>query len=379
VIISNEFIYTEGGIVENIAPPACRFVSAHNGRLWALGLENNIGFWYSKEVVSGEGIAFSDLFQKQIAPEGGALTAGASLDDKMVFFKGKNLYMMAGRGPTDTGAQDDFTTPQLIPTTVGCTNGDSIATLPQGVVFQSANGLWLLTRGLTTEYIGKNVHDYNNLTITSAVVLAENNQLRFTTTDQCLVYEFILGQWTTFTNYAALSAVNWRGTFVLLRDNGRIYLESQDKYTDDGQSFSMKVKTAWFRGQLQGRMRLWNLTLLGELISSHILRIRKYQDYDENKFEQKLFKTDDQLDVSSWGTSTDLWGGTSVLGSEKNGVYQFELSPDHQRCESMRFEFEDIPNPGGTGSSGGPAYSLSGLTLRIGVSGTTVKSSKAAS
>jgi hypothetical protein len=39
-ITDNEILYTQGGILENIQPPACRFVFEHRGRLVVGGLEN---------------------------------------------------------------------------------------------------------------------------------------------------------------------------------------------------------------------------------------------------------------------------------------------------------------------------------------------------
>jgi hypothetical protein len=245
------------------------------------------------------------------------------------------------------------------------------------VVFQSENGIWQLTRGLVTDYIGKNVSDYNHLTIASSVLLPEDNQVRFVTSDQCLVYDFVLGQWTTFSNYSAKSATNWDGTFVLLRDNGRIYREDPSNYTDAGTAFSMRIVSAWFRSQIQSTFRVWNLSVLGEKVSNHILKIKVYRNYNDYTFEQKLFKVNDNLDVSSWGTGTGVWGEGTVWGSVADEVYQFEVKPEYQRCQSLKVEMEDITDPSGSVGNG-PAYSLSALSLSLGVTSRLTQESKSA-
>jgi hypothetical protein len=362
-IDSNQLLYTTGGVLENIAAPACKSIARHNNRLWVAGLEDENSLWFSKESVLNEGVQLSDLLQMRVNPAGGGITALASLDDKLVIFKEDTIYVLAGQGPNDLGTQSDFQQPQQVTSHVGCSNPESIAVVPDGLMFQSEKGIFLLDRGLNVKYTGSAVDEFKNLTVTSAVGMPDQNQIRLTTNGHALVYQHELNFWSVFSNYEALSASIWKGQYALLRTDGFVYIEDSTVARDAGRPYSMKLETAWIRGTTQGRLRLFGISLLGKLFSNHVLRIRKYKDYDENIFEQRLFRSVEELDNSYFGDET-YWGTSTVFGAEKNRVYQFTADFDNRKCEAFKLVLEDIPVQD---VEEGASYSLSSLSIEVGI------------
>jgi hypothetical protein len=192
-------------------------------------------------------------------------------------------------------------------------------------------------------------------------VLPDDSQLRFTTTEgTALVYQIELGLWSTFSNYDAVSAVAWNGKYLHLKSQDVIYKETPSAYLDAGAHFSMKIETAWFKNQVQGQMRAWGGTLLGRNISNHVLRIRKYDNYNDSKFETMYFKTVDQLDNSYFGEEP-YWGTTELFGAPKDSVYQFKMGFASRNLTSFRLVIEDFP-----AATTGPSYELSHLILTLG-------------
>lgn len=364
-LVSRPLLYTTGGTLDNFTVPSCDVVRVFKNRLFVAGLERQSDVLFSKAHVTDEGVAFSELFNLQVGNQGGSVTALAVLDEKLVIFKQTGIYILTGEGPTDTGAQNDFLVPQQVASDVGCTEPESIAETPQGVMFKSAKGIYLLSRALQVEYVGAKVEEYNSLNVSGAVVVPEQNQVRFTTTSgRTLVYDYFFQVWTTFTNQAAVSAVGWQNSFVFLRSTGEALQESPGTYSDNGSVVRTQIGTQWFQvGGLQGFQRCYTGVLVGRYIGEHRLRVKVAYDF-ENFYREEFFMnpipivTGDAFGTGSYG-SGDFGGGT--------GVYQFEFKPARQKCQSMRLLIEDtFPDNTGTG-----AFNITGLTLVIGVKGGT--------
>ena len=105
------------------------------------------------------------------------------MDEKLVIFEDDRIFYLTGSGPNATGQQNNFSDPQLVTSDVGCSNTRSIVQTPKGLMFMSNKGIYLLDRGLSTHYIGAPVEAYNSLTITSAILIQDENQVRFTASD----------------------------------------------------------------------------------------------------------------------------------------------------------------------------------------------------
>lgn len=364
-IVSNEILYTTGGVLDNIAPPSAKYLKSYNNRLVIAGLEDENEFWYSKIVTQNEGLAFTDSFTGRIDKGSGGITALAALDDKLIFFKDTQIFATVFQGATDTGANDDYQTPTKITVDVGCNNPKSIVETPLGLFYKSSKGIYLLDRSLNNTYIGADVEDYNSDTVLNATLLEDVNQVRFILdSGVCLVYDYFFQQWGVFTNFTdALSACIWQGKYTYLKTDGTVNVEDSSTHKDNASFVPMRVITSWIStAGLQGYQRIYSGLLLGEFKSPHTLRLRV--GYDFNDFWIDDLKIDPKaiLGLTPYGED-DYGEGTYGGGLLRDAIYQWQFKQSRQKCQAIRFEISDLDTYGLDGAF----YNISQLVLEVGI------------
>lgn len=362
---SSAVLYTTGGVLENIAPPSCAVAHKHKGRLFLAGLEDQDAVVYSKENVFGEGVAFTDAYNPiRTAPEGGKVTALGTLDDKLVIFKKGRSFSIVGEGPLDTGAQNDYLTPQAISGDIGCDNPRSTVSMPKGLMFKSDKGFYLLTRSLEFIPIGAAVQDFDDLTVTSAVSITSLNEVRFTTSDGVtLVYNYEFDQWSVFTNYEAVSACNGLESYLHLKSDGTVNKEDTSSSLDNGARIKMAMETSWFSfSGVQGYQRIYYIGVLGDFVSHHYTEIKMAFNFEDAFTEQYYYDTITGQTTETYGDGD--YGDQSPYGGSGSSVYQWRLKPAQQKCESIKVRLEDIDT---ITSSGGGSFNLVSMAFTVGV------------
>lgn len=367
-LTANEVLYTTGGVLENIAPPSGTALGTYFNRLILMGLEDENQFWFSKIASQGAGVEFTDSFTGRIDQGEGGILCGAQLDEKFIFFKSRSMFVLAGQGPEDTGFNNDFGQPQLVASDVGCSEPKSIVKTPLGLMFKSAKGFYLVNRALQVTYLGSPVEAFNSLSVSSAELIDDKNQVRFTHSDgSMVVYDYFFNQWSTFTNYQAVSATNWNGQFVIAKSDGKIIAEDPSSYLDVGTPIQPKVITPWVSlGDLQGFQRIYRAIFLGDYISKHILRVRVGYNFEESWREDFTISSDALFGDYTWG-SDSTWGDSDVWGGTTDATWQFMVKPRIQKCQSIRFEITSL-NPE---SVDGAMFSLSAMLVEVGLKGGT--------
>jgi hypothetical protein len=342
----SDLLYTTGGVVENIEIPAVEVMTSYRNRLIGVPSENPYQWWYSKQVIPGSPVEFNDTFVQNIDQFGGPITGLITMDDKLIFFKQSLIYYVVGDGPTATGINNDFSQPQLISTDSGCINKKSIVLTPVGTMYKSSKGIYLLTRSLEAKYIGSEVEGYNDFEITSAILVSNFNQVRFSLSNgKTLMYDYYFQQWSVFTNYnlndaAVLGASPSLPTYYFIDSTGKTYRETNGQYLDDGAYIKLKVQTNWLNmAGLQGYERFYKVLVLGHYKSPHNLTFNAYFDFDETSFQETVIPVE-----------TDP------------GVYQYRIFLSRQKCESIRFSLEDS----GVAPLGEGFY-LSAIAFEIGI------------
>lgn len=364
-LITKELLYTTGGVSENIAPPAAKIIARFKNRMFLAGLEDPNLMWYSKEHIPGEAVNFTDVFKIKVDDTGGKITALGELDDKLIIFKANTVFALTGDGPLPTGAQNSFSVPQLIASDVGCIDPYSVVRTRNGLMFKSKKGIYLLDRGLQVSYIGSEVEQWNDLTITSASVVDDQNQVRFTTAEgRCLIYDLFFTQWYTFTNITAIDSAMWQGKYLFLKSAGEIWRETKDQFLDvDVPIISKYVLALMQFAQVQGFQRIFKINILGENLGTHGLKIEVGYDFRDFYEERFIINPNDVLYSSSWGSDT-VWGQAGTLwGGLYDGVYQFQIRPRQQRCQALKLKIEDYFGSG-TGTAG---FALSNVTAEVGI------------
>ena len=369
-ILGNSIIYTEGGVIEDIGAPSFNALTLFDSRLWGIDAEDPNLIWYSKQVIEGTPVEMSDLFTLFVAPTISAQGSTgfnkclAPMDDKLILFKENALYYINGSGPDNTGINSQYSQPTFISSTVGCSNQSSIVFTPNGLVFQSDKGIWLLDRSLNTSYIGSPVEDFTqNATVQSAINIPGTNQIRFTLSSGItLMYDYFVGQWGVFVNIPALSSTLYEGLHTYINDAGKVFQETPGRYLDGSNPVLQSFTTGWIAiAGLQGFQRAYYLHLLGSYVSPHKLNIGLSYDYNPNPAQFTVVTPDNF--TPNWGISTP-WGGDAVWGGSTD-VEQYRVFFEQQKCQAIQISVDEVFDAQ-FGTIAGEGLSFSGVNLTIG-------------
>ena len=345
---NNERLYTTGGVLESDSTPNAKFSTSGGNRLFLGGLEEQDEIAYSKKQLFGEGVSFSDFYRIRVSSGASAdktpISALGYMDGKLIIYRQQSIYFIQGDGPNELGL-GEFSEPEIISSDVGCTEPRSVLNVPMGVMFKSRKGIYLLGRGLSVEYIGAPVEDFNQYYVISSIVSDKYNEARFyLSSGDCIVYNFLFQTWSTFKNQTVVNADIWKSQPVSIKNN-LIYKETENTYLDGGASgfYSMKFISPWLKLDLvQGYIRTYQLWIIGDYKSAHTLKCRVYTDYDDSVYEDYSL----------------------VYSSSDSPQYQFQISLPKQKVESIKFEIYDSAHAAG---STGEAYDLSNIQVEVGI------------
>lgn len=331
---SGEGLYTNGNVLQNIAPPACTVLAAAKNRVW-LGGTLTGEWWYSKEVVSGYGVEFSDFL---VSPnqDGMTTTGFAELDDKMAVFYKDAVCVVIGDGPNALG-QGDFTINKVASNT-GTTKPRTVVSTPAGVPFLSKDGWRILDRGLAIQPFGLEVQDYDTNTYIGAVVVpARSHAMFFTSEGRTLVYDWMNQQWYTFTGQAAVAAFIIGNVYAYVSSTGVVSYEVDQQFNDNGAAIAMKFRTTWlnFAG-FGGFQRIYAVQAIGEYVGAHTLK-------------------------TTWEFNLDTATTYPYTVTPTANPYRFETRPPVQQCATARLTVEEVTS----GTTG--AFRLSGMAGVIGI------------
>lgn len=305
-LINNEPIYTTGGIIENSSYPSPKTIEEHQTRLFLVPRERDTFSIYSKRHAENVFTEIIEQFETRPTSKK-SITAQKSLDNSLIIFSRDDIFGIIGEGPNELGIGPSYSEPQEIHGDVGSIDG-IVAKIPDGLVFKSAKGIYLITRGLEVKYIGAQVEGFNDLNITSAVLVDDLNEVRFTTQEGVtLTYHYLTGQWSTFehrTNIEDLStavgktnATLWNHEWTYLSLNGKSLKENKNKFKDGSLFYPMALGTAWIKSRklVAGLQRITQCVLSGEYKSSHYLRVKVAYDYEDAWVDQYYFSTVESL------------------------------------------------------------------------------------
>lgn len=339
-LIDNEPLYTTGDVLENDPPPSWLVGGIFKRRLFVIS-EIDGRIYFSKEVVSGQPVEFSDFLSLDISPSGGKVNAIVSLDDRIAFLKSDSPYISFGSGPNALGRGDAFSTPEIVTGTVGCTNQRSVERAPGGLVMQGTRGLRLLASSLQEADIGDPVDLYNDEEVVSAKLLRSQNEIWFATENRCLVFNHEFGQWST-ASIGARSSVLWRGKHVLVTDTGSILCENGEVFDDGADSYALEIETGWISlAGISGLQRVEALLLNGSIEAPHTLTVQVAYDHD-----------DTWVDSDTWSPELDA----------PDGVWAFRVALRRQKCTAIKFRLVESVEAGLHAG-----FTVSGMSLEVGV------------
>ncbi len=361
---SNELNYTEGGVLANIAPPANAIITTYNDRVFLAGLSDKLLMWYSQSVVDNSNSntippQFCAELNISCDPRGGDISALGLLNNALIIFKQTNIFALQGNGPDATGNNNDFGDPSLITSDVGCINDNSVVIMPQGLMFQSEKGIYLLDQSLTLSYIGAPVEAFNSYTITSSTLNPNANQVIFCTAQgTALVYDYYMQQWSTWTNHYALDSAVYNGNFCFVNKIGQVYVQNQNKFTDGSVPvyMSFTLPNLAFAG-IQDYQRVYRVFILGTYKGPHTLNVSVAYDYNDNYTQFTTINP--SANVSTWG-SDQYWGQNPYWGGQYQ-IYEFRVDFAIQKCTAIRLMIADNQT-----SVYNEGYAISSIVFEVG-------------
>lgn len=370
-ILGNNILYTTGGVLENIAPPAVDTSTLFQSRLFTVTAEDKNLLRFSKQVIQNTPVEMSDLLTIYIAPtisaqgSTGGISALSAMDDKLIIFKQEAIYYITGQGPDNTGANSTYSDPVFITGTVGSVNQRSIILIPDGLMFQSDKGIWLLGRDLSTSYIGAPAQQYTqNALVKSSINIPGTNQVRFTMDSGfTLMYDYYYKQWGVFTNIPALASTLYQNLHTYINSLGQVFQESQGEYLDGTHPVLLSFTTSWLNlAGLQGYERAYFFYLLGVYISPHKLAVSIAYDYNSSPTQVSVISPDNFN--PSWGGLAQ-WGSSPSWGGNPSRE-QWRVFLRQQKCQAFQVSIQEVYDST-LGAPAGAGLTLSGLDLVVGM------------
>lgn len=395
VLAAEEALYSqpdEGGTtLPNDSPPPAKSISVSQNRLWMLSGDNPLEYRFSQAPLNGFGLQFSGLFGDTtlgglMPSESGRTVAIAPLDEKTIVLCSRKLYVIYGTGPDSSGANNNFSAPQEIPSDVGCADELSILGMPDGIMFRSEKGFHRINRDLSVTFIGDGATAYAgggttpliaSMKVMASTLVRDRKECRFEmqvqgdSTGVTLVYSYLFepGQWSMFqrgpTASASVGVVSalWYelvGKYVWLVTTGSLQFDIDPvTFIDDliGSAQAVAVvtvaQTAWLKvNALEGFQRVRRIYLTGTPISfplSSSLAISV--DYDDSD------------GASAPGSYTDVVPlGTVTAALTVGQPVDMRHKLRTQKCKSVSFTFTETPTVGVNASLLG----IQALALEIG-------------
>ena len=378
-IQTNELSYVTGGVLDNIAPLACSSVAVGNNRVFISGLQDPNLVWASQLQAFGTPLNFNDEITIALPPaRGGApVTALAMLGTDLIAFRARHIYGVAGPGPNNAGVDGIFETPVVISDEIGCVSAASVVRTSEGLMFMSQRGIYLLANDRSLSYVGAGVEAYNSETITSAIALATEQDVRFTTASgKTLVFDYLSKAWAVW-SIGGAAAAEWQDTHVVLRGaSGLLLQQTPGTFLDNGQSYTLAIEFGWAHlAGMQGYQRVRELLWLGERMAAHLLLLRVAYDNEMAWVDTAFIDLGATVEAATYGSDAlygDLTatrpgvygGGLAATGLPATSVYQWRHFFWRPKCEAVKLRFEDAAV---AGSPLLDSFHISDVTLKVGL------------
>lgn len=360
--------------LETNAPAAVLDLTSTQNRLWALSAEKRNTVLPSKPIQPGIAPEFATELEFIVPSEGGDCVGIAAIDDKIVVFKQRRIFIVSGSPGDALGEGSTLQPPQMLSGDVGCVSAQSIVEGPFGVAFQSQRGFYTLDRGLQLRFIGDKVQTATTGRFCGTLI-PDQSEVRWvgatsswlgswTATNAMVVWDFLRDQWSVrecsnTTHHAVIgdSVVGAAGTVVTE--------ESRSDWTNA--THLQSLKTAWFKvSGVAGFQRVWRASLLAYHFTGHI-RVSVFYDYATTSTEEHRWNEADLIALRN-----------------SDGRVLLSIRPANQKCAAIQFQITEYTTLGevigdNPTASFGRGHEIVSVDLEIGVKSGTVRRTLSAS
>jgi hypothetical protein len=381
-VTTTDVLYTDGDVLGNVHVPGDGGVAALGRRVWLAGANK---VYASKLLATGFAPGFSDIeFEGRASlyvdlPAGaGRIVALEALDDKLVVFCERGVYLIQDGGPDNLGVGPDFSTPYRV-SDLGIAGPRSSCSMDSAILFCSTldtvdparGGPWLIDRQLTVtpqQYLGRPAltHFVRTNSWVPEVAYSPERQQAYITADDVgpvtasdgvVVYDLRTGRWSTWDlrsselgalrSITCVSGVLWALNNEPSSFGGTPGSDAAATGITGGQeAYAMKIRTSHIAADGRdglGWSRVRAITALGaEGTGAHSLTISAIQD---------VTRSSNSGAISLSATSADTtWPSTRHaaewrLPSQKCSTLQVDLSatPARARWAAIRLDIAPLP------------------------------------
>jgi hypothetical protein len=385
-MLREPYLYTTGGVLDNVATPGCKAMCVHQNRLVVAGADDPTVVWFSKELSPTDAVGFNDLLTLTIEA-GGAVTGLASMNSSLFVFKKNDVYVISGTMPDATGNSSSLSEPTRLPSGIGCIDHRSVLSTPIGIFFQSTRSIELLTPDLQIRPIGDKVIDRltfypyvtsvsHNATTQEVYFVCHSNRLSRsnpTATAIVLVYSYLINAWYEWqvshlaTGPAAMTVVGLM-PWLAMHDNNAtgqayVYQQMPAQYVDGLEDTTPPtnaytytfIQSSWLTApfalnQVQGFQRAKRCRLLARIVSG-------------NDVPGFLFGIVTDLSATQTSTWTSAEVGTVIAAQ---GAVQLETHLANQKGQLVALSCSTLAPGTGVTSTGGNVR-FSNVALVVGL------------
>jgi hypothetical protein len=283
--------------------PAFLHVATWGDRMWGVERDFPTRVWFSKPLTFGTLPEFPGEFVIDLDDAYGPITGLVAMDDKIVAFKERAIYVSGGEGPDNTG-NGQFPQFTRISSDTGMIAGSPFAATGSEIYFVSLGGIWRVSSGQQVDFAGAAIDLYLSMpllespeTVIGMVVSPGRNEVRIQTTNYRFVHDQIFDCWIRDTGGmvadAGILLTRMLGgeTQAMITSQGELWREADDSDAPDdaGVTYQGTVRTAWIRPNgYEGWMRLFQARVLGECTATATTEaptITVFYDNDDSLFE----------------------------------------------------------------------------------------------
>lgn len=334
--------------LEEVSPPGCTIVVAHQDRLWLAGGDCGVGnVVFSKLKEYGEQAGFSDLVGSVlVADDSAGITSLAGMNEGLVAFQSDKIRFLQGAGPDNLG--NGYFPPAATVMGPGATSHEGTCPIDLGIVYWSGKGPQLLTTGLQVANISSQVEPLAS-TLTPSGVAAPNGlrEVRwYTRGGTALLWDYQTGspRWATWSglNVAGV-ALRTAGRPDLAMTDGFLFREDADTYRDGGGRYEFAFTTGEQRPSdlVLGSNMLERIGLFGVYEGPH--RLRVLVAFNGEPLWDERFTWDPELDLGATPLSeiTDTLADYAPTPTSPDGVYRFVRRVRRNPMSTVRLRFSD--------------------------------------
>ncbi len=231
-------------------------------------------------------------------PSTGGIIGLANLDNTVVVFKRRAIYLISGEGPDATGV-GAFNPPYRLSVDTGLYDVGSIISTEKGVFYRSIRGIEMLDRGgASVQYVGKAIEQTfaaPNANVQNATVVPSQSQVRFAVMGFTYSYDWNAQAWvrSNYVNsYSGLSRIShaiYQNVLYmgLTRASNastvvREQLSTSTDGSDNGTNATQILRSAWIPvADMHGWGRVRRINILGQCgIVNTVVAVQCAYDYD---------------------------------------------------------------------------------------------------